>query len=176
VAAQRGTPSGRGVSRGQAGPGRGLAAGRTTLRNAAAAAAAAGRERPRITSRAVVLLLVLAVLTVSWAASYRAWFQQRAEMDSLRSQITRTQADIDRLQAEKKRWKDDAFVKQQARLRFGYVMPGQDSLIALDENGNPIGSVEKLTDPADAPGTEPVAWYSTVWDSVEAAGHPEESK
>ncbi|HSX66500.1 septum formation initiator family protein [Nocardioides sp.] len=174
MAAQRRTPS-RGVPRGQAGPGRGLAAGRTTLRNAAAAAAA-GRERPRITSRAVVLLLVLAVLAVSWASSFRAWFQQRAEMDALRTQIAQTEADIDRLEAQKKRWKDEAFIKQQARLRFGYVMPGQDSLIALDENGNPIGSVEKLTDPADAPGTDPVAWYSTVWESVEAAGNPEESK
>ena len=173
--AQRRTPS-RGVSRGQAGPGRGLAAGRTTLRNAAAAAAAGARETPRITSRAVVLLLVVAVLTVSWASSFRAWFQQRAEMDQLRSQINATQAQIDKLKDEKKRWKDDAYVRQQARLRFGYVMPGEDSLIALDENGQPIGSVERLADPADAPGTDPVAWYSTVWDSVEAAGNPEEKQ
>ncbi|MDO7868810.1 FtsB family cell division protein [Nocardioides jiangxiensis] len=175
MAAQRRTPA-RGVNRGQAGPGRGLAAGRTTLRNAAAAAAAGARETPRITSRAVVLLLVLAVLAVSWASSFRAWFQQRAEMDQLRTQITQTQAQIDKLQDEKKRFKDDAYVRQQARLRFGYVMPGEDSLIALDENGQPIGSVEKLADPADAPGTDPVAWYSTVWDSVEAAGNPEEKQ
>jgi hypothetical protein len=123
-----------------------------------------------------VLLLVLAVLAVSWASSFRAWFQQRAEMDASRAEIARREQSIDTLRAQKKRLNDDAFIKQQARLRFGYVMPGQDSLIALDENGNPIGSVEKLTDPAEAPGTDPVAWYSTVWESVEAAGNPEESK
>jgi cell division protein FtsB len=175
MAAQRRTPN-RGVPRGQAGPGRGLAAGRTTLRNAAAAAAAAGRERPRITSRAVILLLVLAVLAVSWASSFRAWFQQRAEMDALRAQIAETRADIDELEGEKKRWEDEAFVRQQARLRFGFVMPGEESFVALDENGDPIGAVEELPDPSEAPDTEPVAWYETAWESVEAAGNPEESK
>ncbi len=123
-----------------------------------------------------MLLLVLAVLAVSWASSFRAWFQQRAEMDALRADIVQTQADIDKLKGETRRWRDDEFVKQQARSRFGYVMPGEESFVALDQNGDPIGNVEELTDPAEAATTDPVAWYETAWESVEAAGNPEESK
>lgn len=123
-----------------------------------------------------MLLLVLAVLAVSWASSFRAWFQQRAEMDALRQQIVEREASIDDLRGDIKRWKDEAYVQQQARLRFGYVMPGEESFVALDERGEPIGAVEELTDPADAPGLEPVAWYDTAWESVETAGNPEESK
>jgi cell division protein FtsB len=149
---------------------------RTTLRAAAAAASVAKRERPRITKRAVILLLVVAMLAVSWASSFRAWFQQRAELDDLRSQIAQTQADIKVLRGEKRRYSDDAFVKQQARLRFGYVMPGEESFQALDENGEPIGAVDELADPGNLPGQEPTAWYETAWESVEAAGHPKEAR
>ncbi|WP_182920291.1 FtsB family cell division protein [Nocardioides cavernaquae] len=149
---------------------------RTTLRAAAAAASVANRERPRITKRAVILLLVVAMLAVSWASSFRAWFQQRAEMDDLRSQIAQTQAEIEDLRGEKRRYSDDAYVKQQARLRFGYVMPGEESFQALDENGEPIGAVEELADPGNLPGQVPVAWYETAWESVEAAGDNKEAR
>jgi cell division protein FtsB len=175
MATQRRTPS-----RGQAGPGRStgpsLPGARTTLRAAAAAASAANRERPRITKRAVILLLVVAMLAVSWASSFRAWFQQRAELDDLRSQIAQTQAEIKDLKGEKRRFSDDAYIKQQARLRFGYVMPGEESFQALDENGKPIGTVDELADPGNLPGQEPTAWYTTAWDSVEAAGNPKDPR
>lgn len=177
MAAQRRTSRGP-VPRGQAGPGRPGAA-RTTLRAAAAAgsaaATAARRERPRITSRAVILLLVLAVLAVSWASSFRAWFQQRAELEALRADIAATSADITELEREKRRWTDDAFVRQQARQRFGYVLPGEQSFQALDENGDPIGAVEELTDAASLPGLAPTPWYEVAWESVEAAGNPQET-
>jgi cell division protein FtsB len=170
MATQRRTPR-----RGQAGPGRSTgAAARTTLRAAAAAASAATRERPRITKRAVILLLVVAMLAISWASSFRAWFQQRAEMDDLRSQIAQTQAEIKDLKGEKRRYSDEAYIRQQARLRFGYVMPGEESFQALDENGQPIGSVEELAVPGNLPGQEPTAWYQTAWESVEAAGNPKD--
>lgn len=51
---------------------------------------------------------------------------------STRSQLTALQSQRSSLQAQKKsldndlkRWNDDAYVKEQARLRFGFVMPGE---------------------------------------------------
>jgi hypothetical protein len=97
-------------------------------------------------------------------------------MDDLRSQIAQTQAEIKDLRGEKRRYSDDAYIKQQARLRFGYVMPGEESFQALDERGEPIGTVEELADPGNLPGQVPVAWYETAWESVEAAGDNKEAR
>jgi hypothetical protein len=44
-------------------------------------------KRSRFTGRAAVLVLVLAVLTVSYASSLRAYLQQRAHIGDLKAQI-----------------------------------------------------------------------------------------
>ena len=85
-----------------------------------------------------VLVLVLAVLAVSYASSLRAYLQQRSHIDALESQIQSTTAEIDELEREKDRWEDPAYVAQQARIRFGYVGPGETPFVVLDENGDPI--------------------------------------
>jgi cell division protein FtsB len=138
------------------------------------AAAAAPRKRPRLTSRAAILVVVLAVLAVSYASSLRAYLQQREHIGDLKAQIADRQASIDELEGEKERWQDEAFVKQQARGRFGYVMPGETSYVVLDENGEPIESEAELTDPSTVAQEPPDAVYSDVWRSVKLAGNPPE--
>ena len=61
-------------------------------------------------------VLVLAVLTVSYASSLKAYLQQRQHIAELRSQIAQSEADIDALEREKSRWRDPAFVQSQARV------------------------------------------------------------
>ena len=46
-------------------------------------------RRPRFTGRAAVLVLVLAVLTVSYASSLRAYLQQRSHIGDLKQQIAK---------------------------------------------------------------------------------------
>ena len=95
------------------------------------------RPRSRFTGRAAVLVLVLAVLTVSYASSMRAYLQQRSHINELKSQIAQHGANINALETEKKRWDDPAYVQDQARLRLGYVMPGEKTYLVLDEHGQP---------------------------------------
>jgi len=130
------------------------------------------RRRPRLTGRAAILVLVLAVLAVSYASSLRAYLQQRQHIADLKAQISRTGDDIRTLEREKRRWDDDAYVRQQARLRFGYVMPGETPYQVLDENGDPLDSPDTLSDPATTGDDTPTAWWTTAWGSVEAAGRP----
>ena len=85
------------------------------------------------TGRAAILVLVLAVLAVSYASSLRAYLQQRAHIGDVKEQIAEQQASIDDLEREKSRWDDAAFVRAQARERFGYLMPGETSYVVLDE-------------------------------------------
>ncbi|MDH2414862.1 septum formation initiator family protein [Nocardioides sp. CER19] len=164
--------------RGRTGPGRTPAARRAAEARAAAAAAADRltkidpRANPRLTGRAAVLVLVVAVLVVSFASSLKAYLQQRDHIDTMRAQIAqRTQA-IDELQSEKERWKDPAYVEQQARERFGYVMPGETAYVALDANGKRIEPESTLTAPDAVGSHQPKAWWEDAWASVALAGDP----
>ena len=132
----------------------------------------AGPRRPRLTGRAAVLVLVLAVLTVSYASSLRAYLQQREHIGDLKSAIAEREASITALEREKQRWQDPAFVKAQARARFGYLMPGETGFLVLDENGRPLESQTSLSDPDDVIKTVPTAWWTDAWASVELAGNP----
>ena len=123
----------------------------------------------------MVMVLVLSVLTISYASSLKAYFQQRSELVGLKSQIASSEASISSLESEKARWQDPAFLKEQARARFGYLMPGQTSYVVIGANGKPLAAQATLTDPRTHAKT-PTAWWTTEWRSVELAGNPPAAK
>src|SRR4051812_7524916 len=111
----RRTPSRAPRPRGRTGPRRAAPAARGGRPAAAArpqGGATAVPKRSRFTGRAAILVLVLAVLTVSYASSMRAYFQQRSQIGALKDQIALRQASIADLEREKERWQDPAFVRQ----------------------------------------------------------------
>jgi hypothetical protein len=118
-----------------------------------------------------VLVLVLSLLTISYASSLRAYLDQREHIGDLKGQIALRQSRIEDLEREKRRWEDPAFVRQQAR-DLNYVMPGETAYVVLDENGEPLQRDGRLTDPSTVAQKPPTAWWSTAWQSVELAGHP----
>jgi cell division protein FtsB len=124
----------------------------------------------------MVLVLVLSVLTISYASSLKAYFQQRSQIQQLRGQIASSESDIHRLEAEKARWNDPAYVREQARARFGYLMPGQTSYVVIGEDGKPLAAQATLSDPRTDTSATPTAWWTTEWRSVELAGNPPEAK
>ena len=159
--------------RGRTGPGRGPGAPRPA-RPAAARPEPTAAERPRsrFTGRAAVLVLVLAVLTVSYASSLRAYLEQRSHINELKSSIAQHEANIDSLETEKARWDDPAYVRAQARERLGYVMPGEKTYLVLDENGQPLEPQSELQDPATVIRSTATPWWDDAWASVELAGDP----
>lgn len=145
---------------------------RSTAREAVPAAPDAGRSaRARLTGRAAILLLVMAVLAVSYASSARAWLRQRGEINELSAQIAEQKADIAGLEQAQRRWQDPAFIKTQARLRFGWVMPGETGYRVIDDDGNTLtDGTSELSDPVEPTSPEPSEWWDTVWGSVTEAG------
>ena len=137
-----------------------------------AVAAVPERRRPRLTGRAAVLVLVVAVLTVSYASSLRAYLQQRAHISDLKQQIALRAASIDELEREKRRWDDPAFVRAQARERFGFLMPGETSYVVLGEDGEPLEPEATLPRKSEALREARPAWYDDAWESVVLAGDP----
>ncbi len=156
---------------GRTGPGRDTGSTRAVRAPLAAEPATSGRRRPRLTGRATVLVLVLSLLTISYASSLRAYLDQREHIGDLKSQIALRQARIDDLEREKRRWEDPAFVRQQAR-DLNYVMPGETAYVVLDEDGKPLDTEATLSDPPKVTPKAPTAWWSTAWKSVELAGNP----
>ena len=148
-----------------AGPRRGPARART----------APPQDRPpraRFTGRAAILVLVLALLMMSYASSMRAFLQQRSHIAELRASIAKNQVAVDRLSREKKRWHDPAYVQSVAHQRFGWVLPGEIGFQVLDDNGKPMDHSDSLSAANSvAERTRPL-WWQSAWGSVVAAGKP----
>ncbi|MGH1561928.1 FtsB family cell division protein [Mumia sp. DW29H23] len=124
---------------------------------------------PRITRRMAVLLLVLLVLAISYASSLKAFLQQRDALATAKAQIAESTAAIEELEEQKARFDDPEYVEQQARSRFGWVMPGEIGFTVLGPDGKPVGKGPELPDATEttAPGPQ---WYDTLWGSVQVAG------
>jgi cell division protein FtsB len=142
------------------------------VREGAPASPTAEPRSSRFTGRAMVLVLVLSVLTISYASSLKAYFQQHSQIQDLRTRIAASESDIHRLESEKARWQDPAYVREQARARFGYLMPGQTSYVVIGEDGKPLAPQSTLSDPRTNTTSTPTAWWTTEWRSVELAGNP----
>lgn len=129
-------------------------------------------DRPmwsRLTSRAVVLLLVLAALVMSLAFPLREFIAQRAEIGALQRELAAREDRVAALQDQQDRWRDPAFVEQQARERLHYVFPGEKGVVLLSPD-----DVKKARQPEVRVATEPeVPWYDVLWTSVQAADAPE---
>lgn len=151
---------------------------RSTARSRAAASPAASAARPertRPTGRAVVLLVVLGVLAVSWASSMRAHLEQQRHLSELRASIASSESTIADLRREKRRWQDPAYVETQARKRLGFVMPGETSYQVIGRDGEPLAPEATLSEPAGEDEVPP-PWWAKAWGAVEAAGAPPEDE
>ncbi len=115
---------------------------------------------------------VLVVLTLLVAPYVRPWVSQRSQIAAARDEVSRLQADVAALTAERARWDDPVYVAAQARDRLHYVKPGEVALTVLDDVAPPVSA-----DPRDASVAVPEPdlsrpWYGTLWRSIETAGDP----
>jgi hypothetical protein len=130
----------------------------TASKTAPRTAKGTARQRASVTSRAIALAVVLLILTISYASSLRVYI---------------TQQDINNLSDEISRWNDPNYVRTQARIRLGWVLPGERGYRVIGADGKPIGGgVEISGDPTSRPAPAK-PWYSKLMGSVQAADHPE---
>jgi len=118
----------------------------------------------RWTGRAAVLVIILAALIVSYASSLRAWVDQQQQMSALRVEQADQTERVGELKDEINRWNDSAFVKAQARERFGYVMLGEVGYVVLDDK-----TVATTTTTTMAKVAAATPWWQQLWGSVGAA-------
>lgn len=163
-----------------AGPGRGKPRSRTGVKSAALQTGkpdetpedrAPVRGGGVITRRAIAVIVVAALLLISYGSSLRIWLETEQENATNRAAIQRSEQRIAELNADLARWDDPDYVRAQARDRLGWVMPGDTGYRVLGPNGEPIGTQ------LDKPGSDPAApdsgqWWQRMWRSVEAADRP----
>lgn len=118
----------------------------------------------------MVLLSVVLLLVGSYTATFRAWWSARQEITSSLAERAQLTAQIAELEDQKERFDDPAYIKQQARERFGWVMPGEIGYRVIGSDGEVRGEVPTLDAPAEADSAQ---WYDKLWGSVATAGTPE---
>jgi cell division protein FtsB len=117
-----------------------------------------------------VLLSILAFLTVLLGSTVAAYVGQRQDIAALRDQVTAQEQDVEALEAERERWRDPAYVEQQARQRLKFVKPGERSYTVLDAEPSPT-TKDPVPAVADDDGPA-LPWYATVWQSTRTADAP----
>lgn len=124
----------------------------------------------RLTRRAIVLLVLVAVLVLSYASTLRVYLNQRKEIAQHEASIAQHQQQIESLQTDIQRWNDNSFVETQVRSRLGWVMPGEVGYKVIGPDGTVIGATSDTgVTPSAVPGEHATTWWERLEKSVKAA-------
>lgn len=142
------------------------------LTDAPARPAASGSSAVRpvpakaFSGRLLALALVLVTITILLAPTVRTFLAQRAEISSLQQGIEDERAQQAQLKDQLARWNDPAYVKQQARDRLFYVMPGETGYLVIGaDSTDEIPPVATSAESDDGP--QP--WLDALWTTVEGS-------
>jgi hypothetical protein len=121
-----------------------------------------------------VLLSVVLLLIASYTSTLHAWWEQRQDIQSTKAQIATAKQQIVDLEDQKARFDDPAYIRQQAKQRFGWVTPGEIGYRVIGSDGTVNGDVPALDAPPQAAERQ---WYDKLWGSVKESGkQPEAAK
>ena len=85
----------------------------------------AARERPRFTSRAAVLIVVVCAIALSLAYPVREYIAQLHQIDQLRTQQEAITTQLRQLKAERDELGSTSYIEQQAQGRLQMCFPSQ---------------------------------------------------
>jgi cell division protein FtsL len=119
------------------------------------------RPRPRLTSRAAVLAVVICAITLSLAYPVREYITQRRQIGALGAQQHALSSQLSQLQARQRQLNDPAYIEQIAQDQLHLCLPKQTCYVIID--GKPAAG---LIQPRTA---APNPWYDKLWKSVQQA-------
>ncbi|MCJ8504509.1 septum formation initiator family protein [Kocuria flava] len=135
---------------------------------------AVGEPEPArsFSGRFLVLTLVAVLIVFLAAPTTKIWLEQRAEIAALEESIAEMRAREDSLEQQVDQWSDETYVRQQARDRLLYVMPGERSYLVVGAEQMEGAVVDSSAAQVEA---ERPAWVDALWQSVVAAAHVDEA-
>ena len=130
------------------------------------------RHRSRLTGRAAILVLVLAVLAVSYASSLRAYLQQRDQIDDLEAQIDGA-ASRRSATSSARRTAGRTGVRQAAGPQAVATSSRRDAVRRRRRRRRAVDRRRARRPVVGRRGrSRPRWWYDGVWSSVKVAGNP----
>jgi cell division protein FtsB len=120
------------------------------------------RPRPRFTSRAAVLVVVVCAIALSLAYPVREYIAQLRQIDQLQAQQAQISAQLRKLEAERLALATPAYVEQQARDRLHMCLPAQTCYVIINGTKAPVRV-------ASGHGHAATPWYERLWSSVHQA-------
>ena len=122
-----------------------------------------GLNRRGLSNRALIVGIILFALAVTLAPPIQHYFTQRAQINSLRTQLSDNQKMLDAAATELAKWNDPEYVASQARARLHFVFPGERQYIIIGNGEITEGEQEtKVSEqlPIGLP------WYSRLISSI----------
>jgi cell division protein FtsB len=120
-------------------------------------------EEPRpplgLTPRGAVLLLVMFALAATAVYPLRQYVSQQDRIERLQAKQQALAAENARLEAERKRLQDPAYVQQLAKRDYQLVSPGEEAWVVT---GTPPAGA---TAPSAAADPDP-PWYKRAWQGL----------
>ena len=122
-----------------------------------------GLKKRGLSNRALIVGIVLFVVAITLAPPIQHYFTQRAQINSLKTQISDNQAMLDKAAAELAQWDDPEYVASQARARLHFVFPGERRYIVVG-NDEIVDEAEQTKVSGQLPVGLP--WYSRLISSI----------
>jgi len=121
------------------------------------------RRRTRGSARPLALIAIVFVFTLTLAPPIKNYFTQRAQINSLKSQVATDRTALDAARAELNLWRDPNYIKSQARERLHFVMPGERQYIVTGTTtGEPEAVANKVADQLE----DGSPWYTRMIASI----------
>lgn len=118
--------------------------------------------------RFLVLVLVAVLIVFLAAPTTKIFLEQRTEIAQLERAIADMEAQKASLEDQVDQWSDETYVKQQARDRLLYVMPGERSYLVVGAEEMDGAVVDSSAAQMEA--AQP-AWVDALWHSVVASAY-----
>jgi len=121
----------------------------------------------RGSGRTLALGAILFMLALTIAPPIQHYFTQRAQINSLRAQVSADTKALSEAQKELLLWRDPAYIKSQARERLHFVLPGERQYIVTDSTSQGDQNQSTLV-ATNVPDNQP--WYTRLVASITETG------
>lgn len=110
----------------------------------------------------IVLIAVLIIFLLTIALPLRNYFEQRNEIKEVSASIAQKQKHKDELLGELDRYKNKAYLDEQARNRLGVIAPGEVAFRIIDPTMTNDDTLTSTTTEDEKMGP----WYEALWGAV----------
>lgn len=114
------------------------------------------------TGQTLTMALLLVFLVLTLAMPLRTYAEQRAELARVEENIARMEERSIALQAERDRYSDPEYIREQARIRLGLVEEGETPFRIID----PAIGGPGLDVPGEDEDVPTAPWYEQLWASI----------